>query len=97
MKKLALALAIAVSAATAASAQGVYIEHRGDRGWDGDRGVHRGWERSTRRGWDDGGRVIVRRGFRDVGTTGSLGCRKITVRKQDNWGNTVVKRIQRCD
>jgi len=41
--------------------------------------------------------VIVRRGFRDVGTTGSLGCRKITVRKQDNWGNTVVKRIQRCD
>ena len=39
----------------------------------------------------------MRRGYREVDTTGSVGCRQITVRKQDEWGNTVVKRIQRCD
>ena len=91
MKRVLLALALGVSAATTASAQDVYIEQDGrggDRGferrWDHDRGGH---------GWDRG----MQRGCREVDTTGSVGCRHITVRKQEDWGNTVVKRIQRCD
>jgi len=104
MKKLVLTFALSVLSAAAASAQGVYIEQRGgmaggfEGGWDGDRGRHRGWDRGMRRGWDrDEERVVVRRSYREPSVTGSLGCRNITIRKQDDWGNTVTKRIQKCD
>jgi hypothetical protein len=92
MRRILLAFALSASAATAASAQGVYVEQHG---WGGDRGFERRWDhdRGDHRGWDR----AMRRGYREVDTTGSVGCRQITVRKQDEWGNTVVKRIQRCD
>ena len=80
--------------ATAASAQG--IEFRlGDR----DRGFDRPRERvivRERRGWDDNG-VVVRRGHRDVVTTGSVGCRTTIVKRENAYGQMVTKRIRECD
>ncbi len=91
MKKLVLALALSMTAASAASAQGFYVERHGwgggrgfERGWDHNQGHHRGWDRGVRRGWHNEDRMIVRRGFREVGMTGGPGCRNITVHKQDN-------------
>ena len=96
MKKLVLGLALALVGATGASAQG--IEFRAGPG-----GVAVGPERDRttvierRRSWDDGDRVEVRRGRRDVITTGNTNCRTITVRKEDDDGNRVTKRIRKCD
>jgi hypothetical protein len=95
MKKLVLGLAFAVIGATAASAQGV--EFRAGPG-----GVSVGPERDRttvierRRGWDEGDRVDVRR-RREVITTGNTNCRTIVVRKEDDYGNRVTKRIRKCD
>jgi|1185.fasta_scaffold1227845_1 hypothetical protein len=94
MKKLVLGLAFALAGATAASAQGV--EFRAGPG-----GVSVGPERDRttvierRRGWDDD-RVDVRR-RREVITTGNTNCRTIVVRKEDDYGNRVTKRIRKCD
>ena len=94
MKKLGLALALTLMGATAASAQG--IEFRlgdTDRGWDRPR------ERvivRERRDWD-GDRVVTRRGYRDVTTTGSVGCRTTIVRRENAYGQMVTKRIKECD
>lgn len=86
--------AFTVFGVTAASAQGLHFDQRGwdgDRnphhGWHGDRGYHRGWG-----GWDRG----EHRGYTDPHATGSLGCRMITIQKQDGWGHIETKRIQKC-
>jgi hypothetical protein len=90
MKKLALALGLCV-AATAASAQS--IEFRaGGGGFDRDRTVRTEVRRD--RGWDDD-RVVVRR-RRDVYETGNVGCRTIIVKKEDDFGRMVTKRIRKC-
>ena len=90
MKKLALALGLCV-AATAASAQS--IEFRaGGGGFDRDRTVRTEVRRD--RGWDDD-RVVVRR-RRDVYETGNVGCRTIIVKKEDDFGRMVSKRIRKC-
>ena len=88
MKKLVFAaLAAAVLGATAASAQGVQIGPGGvrvDPGYDGrdyDRGDRR-WDRERR--WREG-----RRGGGD--------CRTIIVKRNDEFGRRVTKRIERCD
>lgn len=77
-----------------------------DRDWDGhrdrDRRAHRrhddgdryGFDGGRRRGWDED-RVLVRRDFRDHDRF-DRGCRDITVRKHDRWGNPVVKHIHKC-
>jgi hypothetical protein len=91
MKKLAIALGLCV-AATAASAQSIEFRAGGDRGWDGDRTVRT----EVRRGWDDGDRVVVRRRHRDVYETGNVGCRTIVVKKEDDFGRMVTKRIRKC-
>jgi hypothetical protein len=96
MKKLGLALALTLIGATAVSAQG--IEFRlgdTDRHWDRDRPRERVIVRE-RRGWD-GDRVVVRRGHRDVVTTGSVGCRTTVVRRENAYGRMVTKRIKECD
>jgi hypothetical protein len=91
MKKLALALGLCF-AATAASAQS--IEFRaGGGGFDRDRTVRTEVRRD--RGWDDD-RVVVRRQRRDVYETGNVGCRTIIVKKEDDFGRMVTKRIQKC-
>src|SRR3954454_20316263 len=65
-----------------------WIGHHGQHhGWQGDHGFNRGWG-----GWDRG----VRRGYIDPRSTGSLGCRMITIQKQDPWGRVETKRIQKC-
>ena len=92
MKKLALALGLCV-AATAASAQSIEFRAGGDRGWDGDRTVRTEVRRD--RGWDDD-RVVVRRQRRDVYETGNVGCRTIIVKKEDDFGRMVTKRIRKC-
>ena len=94
MKKLALALGLCV-AATAASAQSVEFRVGGDRGFDRDRTVRTEIRRD--RGWDDGDRVVVRRRHRDVYETGSAGCRTIIVKKEDDFGRMVTKRIRKCN
>ncbi|HEX8666409.1 MAG TPA: hypothetical protein VF744_20515 [Beijerinckiaceae bacterium] len=92
MKKLALALGFCV-AATAASAQS--IEFRaGAPGFDRDRTVRTEVRRD--RGWDDD-RVVVRRQRRDVYETGNVGCRTIIVKKEDDFGRMVTKRIRKCN
>ena len=92
MKKLALALGLCV-AATAASAQS--IEFRaGGGGFDRDRTVRTEVRRD--RGWDDD-RVVVRRQRRDVYETGNVGCRTIIVKKEDDFGRMVTKRIRKCN
>jgi hypothetical protein len=44
----------------------------------------------------DRNRVVVR-GDRDVLTTGGVGCRTIMVRKENAMGDTVTKRIRKCN
>jgi hypothetical protein len=102
MKKLAL-VTIATTlvfcgAPVLAQELGVSIGNRGGadvsvRG--GDRDGFR--DRDSFRGRDhDRNRVVVR-GHRDVVTTGGVGCRTIIVRKENAMGDTVTKRIRRCD
>ena len=85
MKKLLLALvATAAVGTTAASAQGVQIGPGGAR-------VDPGYERRD----DDRGerRWDRERRWRE----GRRGCRTIIVKKADEFGRRVTKRIERCD
>jgi opacity protein-like surface antigen len=86
MKKLLLALvATAALGTTAASAQGVQIGPGGvrvDPGYE-----RRDYDRGERR-WD--GERRWREGRRG-------GCRTIIVKKADEFGRRVTKRIERCD
>ena len=94
MKKLGLALALTVMGATAASAQG--IEFRlgdTDRGWD--RSRERVIVRERRGDWDDD--RMMRRRFRNVETTGSIGCRTTVVRRMDSHGRMVKRTIRECE
>ena len=96
MKKLGLALALTVLSATAASAQG--IEFRlgdTDRGWD--RGSRERVIVRERRGGDWDEDRMTRRRFRNVETTGSIGCRTTIVRRQDSRGRMVKRTIRECD
>jgi hypothetical protein len=86
MKRLLLAFAFSACAAASASAQGVSV---GPRGVEIDPGVgrpgyaERRWERERRYGaYEDG--------------YGRGGCRTITIRSEDPYGNERVKRIRRC-
>ena len=86
MKRFVLAaLAAAALDATAASAQGVQIGPGGvsvDPGYD-----RRDYDRGERR-WDRERRWLEgRRG----------GCRTIIVKKDDEFGRRITKRIERCD
>jgi hypothetical protein len=93
MKKLGLALALTLMGATAVSAQGIEF-----RLGDTDRGYDRPRERvivRERRGWDDD--RAVRRGHREVVTTGSVGCRTTIVKRENAYGQMVTKRIRECD
>ncbi|HEX8164858.1 MAG TPA: hypothetical protein VF601_03610 [Beijerinckiaceae bacterium] len=91
MKKLALAFGLCLTA-TAASAQSIEFRTGPDRGFDRDRTVRTEVRRD--RGWDDD-RVVVRR-RRDVYETGNVGCRTIIVKKEDDFGRMVTKRIRKC-
>jgi hypothetical protein len=105
MKKLAL-VAVATtlvfcSAPVLAQQLGVSIGDRGGadvsvRG--GDRDGFRGRD-SFRERNHDRNRVVVRghRGDGDVVTTGGVGCRTIIVRKENAMGDTVTKRIRKCN
>jgi hypothetical protein len=93
MKKLILALvAAAAVGATAASAQGIQVGPGGvrvDPGYDrrdyDRRDYDRGWDRDRgERRWREGRR-------------GDGGCRTIIVKKEDQFGRRVTKRIERCD
>jgi len=90
MKKLLLALvATAAVGTTTASAQGVQIGPGGvrvDPGYE-----RRGDDRGERR-WD---RERGERRWRE-GRHGG-GCRTIIVKKEDQFGRRVTKRIERCD
>jgi hypothetical protein len=84
MKKLLLALAATAALGTAASAQGVQIGPGGVRvDPGGDRYERRDYDRGERR-WREG-----RRGGGD--------CRTIIVKKEDQFGRRITKRIERCD
>ena len=95
MKKLGLAVVLIAMGATAASAQS--LEFRlgdTDRGWD--RGSRERVIVRERRGdWDDD--RMMRRRFRNVETTGSIGCRTTTIRREDSRGRMVTRRIRECD
>ena len=94
MKKLGFVLALSLMGATAASAQGIQLQLGSD--------PDRGWDRAPRE------RVIVRErrggdwdedrgGRRRVETTGSVGCRTTTVRRENDRGQMVTRRIRDCD
>ena len=95
MKKLGLALFLSLIGATAASAQG--FEFRlgdTDRGWD--RGSRERVIVRERRGdWDDD--RMMRRRYRNVETTGSIGCRTTIVRRENAYGRMVTRKIRECD
>ncbi len=83
MRKLGLALALTIMGATAASAQGIEFRlGNPDRSWDAPRE-----------------RVIVRdrRRYRDVDTTGSVGCRTTIVKRRNAYGEMVTRRIRECE
>ena len=84
MKKLLLALVTTAALGTAALAQGVQIDPGGVRvDPGGDRYERRDYDRGERR-WREG-----RRGGGD--------CRTIIVKKEDQFGRRITKRIERCD
>jgi hypothetical protein len=94
MKKLGFVLALSLMGATAASAQGIQLQ----LGSDADRGFDRAPRERVivreRRGGDwDEGRAVRRR----VETTGSVGCRTTTVRRENDRGQMVTQRIRECD
>ncbi len=95
MKKLGLAFLLTVMATAGASAQGVEfrIGPDADRSWD--RGSRERVIVRERRGrdWDEDRRV--RR--REVETTGTVGCRTTTVRRENRRGEMVTQRIRECD
>jgi hypothetical protein len=106
MKHIAVTFSIMLIGATAASAQGIEIRPGGSGGPSIGIGSDRGGERSMRRGdRDDRGmrrgdredRVIVRRRDREIGTTGNVGCRTTTVKKEDAFGRMTTKRIKTCE
>ena len=98
-----LSLAVIIPlATTSAAAQSVIIDpgyrndgytHRG--GYDDDtvvirRHSNRGWHR----GWDQ---RYSHRGWRDRGAYGMMnGCRMVTIRRQNDMGDTVIRRVRRC-
>ncbi len=92
MKHLVLALAFSACAATAASAQGFYVGPRGvevDPGFDRPSYTERRWERERRL------RDEHRFGAYEDGY-GRGGCRTVTIRSEDPYGNERIKRIRRC-
>ena len=92
MKRLVLALAFGACAASAVSAQGVSIGPRGvevDPGFDRPGYAERRWEREHR--WRDERRYG---GYEDG--YGRGGCRTVTIRREDPYGNERIKRIRRC-
>ena len=97
MKKLGLALALTLMGATTASSQ----EFRLNLGGDSDRGWDRGSRERVivreRRGsdWDED--RVARRRYRNVETTGSIGCRTTIVRREDSRGRMVKRTIRECD
>jgi hypothetical protein len=94
MKKLGFFLALSLLSATAASAQGIQLQLGSDpdRGWD--RAPRERVIVRDRRGGDwDEDRVVRRR----VETTGSIGCRTTVVRRQNDRGQMVTRRIRECD
>ena len=95
MKKLGLAAVLVAIGATAASAQGVEFRlGDSDRGWD--RGSRERVIVRERRGdWDDD--RMMRRRFRNVETTGSIGCRTTVVRRMDSHGRMVKRTIRECE
>lgn len=97
MKKLGLAIILTVMGAAGASAQGVEfrIGPDADRGWDRgsrERVIVRDRDRRDR----DEDRSVRRRG-REVETTGTVGCRTTTVRRENDRGQMVTQRIRDCD
>jgi hypothetical protein len=94
MKKLGLALALTLMGATAASAQiQLQLGSEPDRGWD--RAPRERVIVRERRGGDfDEGRTVRRR---EIDTTGSVGCRTTTVRRENDRGQMVTQRIRECD
>lgn len=94
MRQLALALAATLAFSAPVLAQSVTIRPNGDRiiVRDYDRG-----ERMRMRDWQRGhDRVVVRKRYRDIDRTGTV-CRVTTVRRTDADGDTVVRRIRRCN
>ncbi|MDB5590386.1 hypothetical protein [Enterovirga sp.] len=97
----ATALAVAAAAmlgTSAASAQvidlgrgGPQIDLRSDRQRDRERDWRRDHHRYDRDG--DRGSRYDRRGL----TTGSVGCREVTVRERDDYGRMVTRTTRRCN
>jgi hypothetical protein len=96
MKKLGFVIAMTMLGATAASAQGIQLQlgPDRDRGWDDNRREERVITRE--RGDRDFDRDRGRRG-RDVLSTGSTGCRTTIVKREDDRGRMVTRRIRECD
>ena len=95
MKKLGFVLALSLMGATAASAQGIQLQLGSDpdRGWD--RAPRERVIVRERRGGDwDEGRSVRRR---EIDTTGSVGCRTTVVRRENDRGQMVTRRIRECD
>ena len=97
MKHIALTLSMLLLGSTGASAQNIEFRPGGSEGprigigSDRDRHEDRGMRRGHR---DD--RVIVRRD-REIRSTGNVGCRTTTVKKEDAFGRMTTKRIKTCD
>ena len=92
MKRLVLALAFSACAAATASAQGFYVGPNGvgiDPGFDRPGYAERRWERERRL------RDERRFGAYEDGY-GRGGCRTVTIRSEDPYGNERIKRIRRC-
>ena len=85
---IGLALALTLVGAPAASAQSLELDLGRDRGQEG------GFdgERGTR-----GDRIIVRINQHDGLETGALSCRPTVVRRMNDDGDIVTKRIRKCD
>jgi Ni/Co efflux regulator RcnB len=96
MKRLiGLALAVTLVGASAASAQTLELNldrDRGrDRGFDGERDSQHQVDRSRR-----GDRIIVRRQDEAL-ETGVINCRTTVVRRMNDDGDIMTRRIRKCD
>jgi hypothetical protein len=94
MRLVGLALALTLVGASAASAQilELNLDRGQELGFEGENSSQHQVDRTRR-----GDRIIVRRQHDALETGGGINCRTTVVRRMNDDGDIVMRRIRKCD